>query len=61
MPDIKDLPPFLSRQQVAPYLGVSLSTVARIIRDGALPVVRVRGQVRISREALADYLRRNGG
>lgn len=37
-------PKFLSRQEAADVLGVSLATVDRLIATGALPRYRIRGR-----------------
>jgi excisionase family DNA binding protein len=42
----------ISRREVAKTLSVSVATVRRLIADGVLPAVRVRGQVRIPIEAV---------
>lgn len=43
----------ISREQAASLLGVSLSTIDRLIKNGALPVVRVSAKVvRINRDEI---------
>jgi excisionase family DNA binding protein len=49
----------LSIAQVALNLGVSQKTVGRLIKDGQIPIHRIRGQVRISEADLAAYLARS--
>jgi excisionase family DNA binding protein len=48
--------------EVAAELRVTRSTVYRYIEDGLLPVVHIgpRRLTRVTREALADYIRRSG-
>lgn len=46
---------YLSINQTAGALGVSRRTVERMIRDGELPAVKVRGQWRIRADAVRDY------
>ena len=46
----------LSQKEVATALSVSESTVERLRRDGSLEWLRIRGQVRITRQALDQYL-----
>lgn len=47
--------PMLSPMAVAVYLGVCTETVCREIRSGVLRAIKVRGQWRVSEEALARY------
>jgi excisionase family DNA binding protein len=46
----------LSPLDVARRLGISRSTAYRLIDDGDLPAVRVRGQLRVERDELEGYL-----
>ena len=46
----------LSQAETAELLGVSRDTVKRMIRDGDLPVVRLRGSVRIPRRGLEAWV-----
>lgn len=48
--------PLWSRQHVADYLGVHLTTVRRLGYSGALPMVRVAGAVRVRRSAVEAYV-----
>jgi excisionase family DNA binding protein len=48
--------PFLSPAEAADVLGVSRFTVYRLVRDATLPAVRVGGQLRLPRRALAQRL-----
>lgn len=44
---------YLTMNETAEYLGVSYSTVRRLIRNGDLPVVRLAPRaIRITREAV---------
>ncbi len=45
---------YLTRQEVAAALGVSRRTVDRLIKRGALPVVRLGRLVRIPEKALEE-------
>lgn len=38
---------FVSRSKAARYLGVSLTTLTRMIIEGDLPAVKIRGQVHV--------------
>jgi excisionase family DNA binding protein len=49
----------LSIPKVAEALSVHRSTVYRLIAEGAFPVTRFGGSVRISEEALDEYIKRN--
>lgn len=49
----------LTIPQVAARLKVSRNTVYRLISDGDLPVVEVRGKSRISESELQKYIDRN--
>lgn len=42
--------------QIAEILQVSTKTAYRLVRDGDIQAIRVRGQIRISSSALDDYL-----
>ena len=50
---------FLSRREVAERLRVSTPTVGRLFRLGLLHGARVGRQIRITEDAVADYLRVN--
>ena len=51
----------LRPRQAAQALGISLSTLERLTRSGAIPVVR-QGRIRLySIAALNDWLRMKGG
>jgi excisionase family DNA binding protein len=43
---MNDTDRLLTAQELAEALGVSISTVRRMTRDGQIPVVRLRGAVR---------------
>lgn len=51
-----DPAPMLTVAGVAAHTNTSTTTVRRLIAEGAFPVVRVRGQVRIAASDLAIYL-----
>lgn len=46
----------LTVEEVATELRVSVATVYRLIEDGELKAKKVRGQWRITRKDLDDYL-----
>ncbi len=46
----------MSRQEACVYLGVSLSTMERLIRAGALPVVKLERRVLIRKASLDAWL-----
>jgi putative molybdopterin biosynthesis protein len=50
----------LTLEEVANELRVSVQTVRRLINSGQLKAVRVGRQLRVSREALDDYIRQAG-
>lgn len=47
---------YLTAEQVAVELAVSLATIRRLLLSGELPGYRLRGQWRISRSDLAIFL-----
>lgn len=47
---------FYNRQQVAEQLGVSVYTVSRLVRSGALSAVRVGQQLRFPETAIDSYV-----
>jgi excisionase family DNA binding protein len=44
--------------EVAAMLKVSIKTVRRLIDDGKLKAIKIRGQLRIKQSDLDDYLSR---
>jgi excisionase family DNA binding protein len=46
----------MSRQEACAYVGVSLSTLERLIREGALPVVKLGRRVLIRKASLEAWL-----
>ena len=50
-----------SVREASKILGVSESTVRRMIKDEELRSVRIRGLIRISLNVLNDFLRGNAG
>jgi excisionase family DNA binding protein len=55
---LADVAPVLSATEVALLLRVSKATAYAMIRDGRLGCVRTGRRVTVSRQDLADYLRR---
>jgi excisionase family DNA binding protein len=53
--------PFMSPVEAAALLHVSRYTIYRLIRSGQLPAVRVGGQLRLPRRALALRLAETRG
>lgn len=49
----------LTKPQVCELLAISDSTLERIVADGSLAAIRVRGRLRFAEEDLADYLERS--
>ena len=43
-------------QKIATELSVSVKTVKRLIDDGVLPVVRIRGCIRVPKQAVLDWV-----
>jgi len=48
---------YLSTQELADRLGVSVFTIRRYIRAGKLPAVKLDGVYRVSREDIAEFLK----
>ena len=46
----------LSKSDVCEFLNISQNTLDRIVRDGKLPVYRIRGQCRFMRAEVEAYL-----
>lgn len=53
------LPPLLSVQEVAGYLGLGVSTVREMIYRGELPAFKIRRRVRVSAEDVKRLLDAN--
>jgi excisionase family DNA binding protein len=53
---LDDISELMTRQQTALYLDRSVSTIDRMIKNGELEAVRIRGAVRISRTACVNAL-----
>jgi excisionase family DNA binding protein len=49
-----------TKQTLAAYLGVSLSTIHRLISQGRIETVKVGRCVRITEQALARFIKSNG-
>jgi excisionase family DNA binding protein len=48
---------YLTTQEVADRLGVSVFTIRRYVRSGKLKAVRLEGSYRVSRDELQAFLR----
>ena len=51
-----DLPLVLSAKDVAELLGVSMTTEYHLIDSGAIRSVRVRRQIRVSRDSFLSFI-----
>lgn len=51
----------LTLEEVAEILRVSVQTVSRLIEDGELKAAKIRGQWRVRRKDLDDYINRKFG
>ena len=49
---------FMDVSQVSRRLGVSASTIYRMIDEGALPAVRIRQTIKVPRCSVEEYLER---
>lgn len=58
--DTKLLPAGLPVQDVAPFIGVSEATVWRMLRDGTLPRMKLRGRTVVPRSACEALLAHQG-
>lgn len=56
-----DVPGLMTRRQAAAYMGVSITTVDRMIKFRELESVKIRGAVRVSRSACVAALNRTTG
>lgn len=54
-----DHPGYLSKEDVARFLSVSIRTIERLISSGQLPVVQVIRSIRIPATAMHDYINRH--
>ena len=50
---------YLTVKEIAQELRVTKVTINRIIRDGGLPAIKVRGRYRIKQEDFDDYKKEN--
>lgn len=48
---------YMSTQEVADRLGVSVFTIRRYIRSGKLRAVKLEGSYRVSREEMTEFLK----
>lgn len=51
---------FYTVKEVACKLRVSNMTIYRMVKEGELEALKVRGSVRIARSAFSEYCRRRG-
>jgi len=49
-------PIFVDKKEAERLLGVSESTLNRLLRDGAIPFIKVMGAVRIRRSTIENFL-----
>ena len=58
-PDPEPTPPFLSLKDAAEWLGVSMSTLTRMLRRGTLQAIRIGARRRLPANYLSAYLARD--
>jgi excisionase family DNA binding protein len=46
----------ISTNEVAKYLGISYSTVRRLVYDGSLTAYKIRGKIRFSIDEVMSYI-----
>lgn len=56
MTSSNNLPEYLTRQEAADYLRISLPTINRLIRDGKLQAVKVGGLTRILHSSIRELM-----
>ena len=56
--DLNDLPMILRVEDLMPLLGIGRNTAYELIRSGQIRSVRIGRQIRIPREALLEFLRK---
>lgn len=54
--NVIDLPLVLNTKDIAELLGVSMTTVYHLIDSGAIRSVRVRRQIRVSRDSFLSFI-----
>jgi excisionase family DNA binding protein len=52
-------PQYLTLREFADQHRVSIRTAYQLARDGKIPTVRIGGQIRVPRAALADWVEAN--
>jgi len=50
---------FISRKQFASFLGVSLSTVDRLLKAREIPHLKIRGKIFFEKAKLAEWLNKH--
>ena len=53
-----DLPLTLRMEDLMPILGIGRNTAYELVRSGQIRSVRIGRQIRVPKDALADYLSR---
>jgi excisionase family DNA binding protein len=56
---LEDLPQFLTVEEWRTFMRIGRSSAYDLIRQGILPVIRLGGTVRISRESVVRYVTEN--
>jgi excisionase family DNA binding protein len=56
---LEDLPQFLTVEEWRTFMRIGRSSAYDLIRQGILPVIRLGGTVRISRESVVRYVTGN--
>ena len=51
-----ELPPMLNRKEAADFAGVSIQTITKLCNGGALKSCRFGNRLRISRDAMLEYV-----
>ena len=54
-----DLPLTLREEDLMPILGIGRNTAYELVRSGQIRSVRVGKQIRISKDAVVEYLKQN--
>ena len=60
LPSLPQVPPTMTRREVAEYLQVHDNTVANMVKRGQLKAVRMRGDrgaILIDRQSVIDYVK----
>lgn len=50
---------FISRKQLAAFLGISLSTVDRLLKNREIPHLKIRGMILFEKAKLSEWLNKH--